>query len=44
MADFQLGDYKMAEMNSAELLKKIKSGELSGIYYIYGKDVMTVEN
>ncbi len=33
----------MAEMNSAELLKKIKSGELSGIYYIYGKDVMTVE-
>ncbi|MGN1482066.1 DNA polymerase III subunit delta [Porcipelethomonas sp.] len=33
----------MAEINAMELLKKIKSGELPGIYYIYGRDVMTVE-
>ncbi|MBQ3566641.1 MAG: DNA polymerase III subunit delta [Oscillospiraceae bacterium] len=34
----------MSVINSAELLKMIKSGELSNVYYIYGKDVMTVEN
>lgn len=34
----------MAELSPAELLKKIKSGELSRAYYIYGKDIITVEN
>lgn len=34
----------MPQINSAELLKKIKSGELSNIYYIYGRDIMTIEN
>lgn len=34
----------MAELNSADLLKKIKAGELCRAYYIYGKDVATVEN
>lgn len=34
----------MPEINASELLKKIKLGELSNLYYIYGKDVMTVEN
>lgn len=34
----------MAEIISSELLKKIKSGDLSNVYYIYGKDVLTVEN
>lgn len=34
----------MSEINSADLLKKIRSGELSNVYYIYGKDVLTVEN
>lgn len=34
----------MAELSPAELLKKIKSGELSRVYYIYGKDIVTVEN
>ncbi|MGN0612321.1 MAG: DNA polymerase III subunit delta [Porcipelethomonas sp.] len=34
----------MPEINSTELLKKIKSGDLSNVYYIYGKDVQTVEN
>ncbi len=34
----------MPEINSSELLKNIKSGCLSNVYYIYGKDVLTVEN
>lgn len=34
----------MPEINSSDLLKKIKTGELSNVYYIYGKDVMSVEN
>lgn len=34
----------MAELTTAELLKKIKAGELSRAYYIYGDDVATVEN
>ncbi len=34
----------MAELTSTELIKKIKSGDLSRIYYIYGQDVLTVEN
>lgn len=33
----------MSELNSADILKKIKGGELSNIYYIYGKDILTVE-
>lgn len=38
------GGLKMAEISPAELLKKIKSGDLSRAYYIYGKDVSTVAN
>lgn len=34
----------MPQINAGELSKKIKSGELSNVYYIYGKDIMTVEN
>lgn len=29
--------------NSAELIKKIRSGDLFNVYYIYGKDILTVE-
>ena len=32
------------EIESAELSKRIRQGELSSVYYIYGRDVMTVEN
>lgn len=34
----------MPEINSADILKKLKAGELNNVYYIYGKDVLTVEN
>lgn len=34
----------MPVINSADLLKKIKSGDLVNLYYIYGRDIMTVEN
>lgn len=34
----------MAELNPAELSKKIRSGEFCNVYYIYGKDIVTVEN
>ncbi len=34
----------MAQISSLELTKKIRAGELTNVYYIYGKDVMTVEN
>ena len=34
----------MPQINAAELSKKIKAGELANVYYIYGKDIMTVEN
>lgn len=34
----------MPRINSAELARKIKSGDLSNVYYIYGKDIMAVEN
>ena len=34
----------MPEIDSTELLKNIRKGEFSPVYYIYGKDVMTVEN
>lgn len=34
----------MAELSSAELTKKLKSGHLDNVYYIYGKDILAVEN
>jgi DNA polymerase-3 subunit delta len=34
----------MPEISSSEIIKKIRAGELSNVYYIYGRDVMTVEN
>ena len=34
----------MPEIESAELSKRIRQGELSSVYYIYGRDVLTVEN
>lgn len=34
----------MPQINSSELLRKVKAGELSNVYYIYGKDILTVEN
>lgn len=34
----------MPQINAGELSKKIKAGEISNAYYIYGKDIMTVEN
>lgn len=34
----------MPQTDSTELLKKVKSGELSNLYYIYGKDIMTIES
>lgn len=33
----------MPEIGSAEVMKNLRSGQLSGVYYIYGKDVLTVE-
>lgn len=43
MVNFQLEDYDMPEINSTDLLKKLKASELSNVYYIYGKDILTVE-
>lgn len=43
MVNFQLEDYDMPEINSTDLLKKLKAGELNNVYYIYGKDILTVE-
>lgn len=34
----------MAELSSAELIKDLKSGNLCSVYYIYGKDILAVEN
>lgn len=34
----------MPQINAGELSKKIKSGEISNAYYIYGKDILSVEN
>ncbi len=34
----------MAELTPSDLIKKIKSGDLSRAYYIYGRDVAVVEN
>lgn len=34
----------MAEISPEELLKKLRAGEFFRAYYIYGKDVATVEN
>lgn len=42
-ANFQLEDYDMPEINSADILKRLKTGEFSNVYYIYGKDILTVE-
>ena len=33
----------MPEVNSSDILKKLKANELSNVYYIYGKDILTVE-
>lgn len=34
----------MAELTLTELIKKIKSDDLCNIYYIYGQDILSVEN
>ena len=34
----------MASVNEKELMRIIKSGELSGAYYLYGTDRYAVEN
>lgn len=34
----------MPQINAGELSKKIKAGEISNAYYIYGKDILSVEN
>ena len=33
----------MASVNEKELTRIIKSGELSGVYYLYGTDLYSVE-
>ncbi len=34
----------MPETGSDELLKTIRQGDISSVYYIYGRDILTVEN
>lgn len=34
----------MARLSPSDLLKRLKAGELSNAYYIYGKDIAAVEN
>ena len=34
----------MPETNPSDLMKSIRAGDVRNVYYIYGKDVLTVEN